>query len=97
MTGVEDQLRDVDSNMRQPDIGLTLERRAADELEKRGDTIRRLWDLLTECNEAMGNATRRWRTSAGLAGNSTDVPGAVAWLDEVQEKIRAEQYREAQL
>lgn len=74
MTGIEDELLDIDANMRQPDEGLTAERRAA--------------DLLRECLEAMSEATRRYRTMAGLSGNSTEVPGWVAWLDQMQVKIR---------
>lgn len=96
MTGVEDELRDVDSMIRQPDEGLTLERRAADEMAKRGCKITRQRELLRECLEAMGDATRRYRTMAAIAGNCTEVPGWVAWLDQMQEKITAELYREAQ-
>lgn len=97
MTGVEDELRDVDSMIRQPDDGgLTLERRAADELAKRGYAITRKRELLRECLEAMNDATRRYRTMAELSGNSTDVPGWVAWLDRMQEKVTAELYRQVQ-
>lgn len=87
MTGIEDELRDVDSMIRQPDEGLTLERRAADDLAKRGDQIRRLREIVPECLDAMSEATRRYRTMAGLPGNSTEVPGWVAWLDRMQVKI----------
>lgn len=84
---VEDELRDVDSMIRQPDEGLTLERRAADDLAKRGDEIRRLRELLAECNDAMREATWRYRTSWGIPGNSTEVAGWVGWQDGLQKKI----------
>lgn len=91
MTGVEDELRDVDSMIRQPDDGgLTLERRAADEIEKRDDQIRRLRELLSECSDAMSEATRRYRASWLLSGNSTTVPGWVGWQDRMQVKISVE-------
>ena len=96
MTDIEDRLRDVDSMMRQPDEGLTLERLAADELAKRGYGITRQRELLHECLEAMGDATRRYRTMAAIAGNDAEVPGWVAWLDQMQEKVTAELYREVQ-
>lgn len=66
----------------------------ADELAKRGEKITRQRELLRECLEAMNDATRRYRTMAAIAGNCTEVPGWVAWLDQMQEKVTAELYRE---
>lgn len=45
--------------------------------------------LLAECNDAMAEATNRYRMGSGQAGNDPNVPGWVAWLDQMQVKIRA--------
>lgn len=67
-------------------IGLALLAWKAEAMRKRS--------LLTECNEAMNETTRRYRTMAGLPGDSTEVSGSIAWLDQMQAKIHAERDRE---
>jgi hypothetical protein len=46
-----------------------------------------LRELLIESRDAMWDATRRYRISWKLRGDSTDVPGWVAWLDRMQVRI----------